>query len=157
MDTECEVASCSCKASYTSPTIKKAIRCKKHKEDAMMNLSVMCTEPDCFKYASCGYPNLPVIRCRAHALTGMTDRKKRCVDCVDSGQHPKIASFGFDLPMWCKKHAVPGSTNVVSARCTMPDCTKFAVDRGYCRKHFKSRLRDDCRPAVTSAMVIERS
>jgi hypothetical protein len=73
-----------------------------------------------------------VTRCRNHATPEMTDRKKRCLNCT------KIATFGFrgqGGPKWCRTHADEGSENVVTPRCSVKTCKKFAVFDKRCKEH----------------------
>ena len=132
---QCETPECYRMANYGSRKDGKVRQCKLHKELGMFNLCVRrCDAEGCEKFPSWGYEGHKVTRCRAHAAPDMKDRKKRCVSCV------KIATWGFpeSPPEWCRQHAKEGTQNVVSPRCGVEDCQKFAVIKkngGVCREH----------------------
>jgi len=132
----CETMACYRKAAFGDRVDNVARMCRLHKKPGMFNLCVKrCGAEGCAKFPSWGEAGHQVTRCRAHATPGMTDRKKRCGECT------KIASFGFGGhggPQWCKQHAVEGSENVITTRCSVDTCRKFAVVRvrGWvCREH----------------------
>lgn len=130
---QCEQNDC-CRKAQFGVRVEGVVRwCKLHKIKGTINLCVKrCDVNGCNKFPSWGYKGHKVTRCRAHAESEMSDRKKRCAEC------DKIATWGFvgGVPEWCRAHCKEGTQNIVTRRCNVMGCKKFSVKReGVCREH----------------------
>ena len=125
----CSQESCSRRPTYNFTGLKKAVYCKEHAEEGMVNArrKERCAHDSCI-----GRPyyniegNKTAVYCKQHAKDGMVDiRNKRCLhgSCF---RRPSLNVEGLQTPAYCKEHAGKDMKNVGTRRCSHGSCMSYA-------------------------------
>jgi hypothetical protein len=138
---QCEISTCSSRASY-NVLGEKAIRCAKHKTSDMVDVvHALCQEPNCTKQAICGMPGTKKkLYCKAHAKEGTIDfLHKTCEKC---DKRPIFNYEGKKMARFCFEHKLDKMIDVVNNLCIIQNCGIRAsfnyqgLKKGlYCAKH----------------------
>ena len=147
MPVYCKNSDCNKRANYNHINEKKALYCKEHKLDDMVDIKhKRCKNPDCNKIPSYNYSNeTKPLYCKEHKLIDMIDvRHKKCIspDCL---LQPVYNYINETKRLYCKAHKLDGMIDVVSKRCITPDCNtiqKCKHYKGLCSTCFHIKYPD---------------
>lgn len=96
------------------------IRCRKHKEQDMINLKVIKCNSDnaCNRNAHYGILGNSPIRCSDHKLENMIKNpKKKCEEIIDGNRCRYFAIFGKKNPIHCNIHMKKDERNMIEKNC----------------------------------------
>ena len=115
-----------------------------------------CSESNCSKRPSFGFPDGKAVRCKTHVLDGMEDViHHRCSEVGCSKLNPTYGVPG-ERPSRCKTHSLQGMEDISNPRCTEPGC-KTRATRGsevgvrpmYCMAHGLPEMGNIVSPRCT--------
>ena len=124
----CDYNECGSKASYNLKNEKIPIRCPKHADDNMINITFkqLCNYEDCETTASYGYlKDNKKLRCSKHSEDNMIDLKHKLCEFIDC---TNLALYGIESkkPIRCIIHKEEKMLNVVTKKCNDEKCERFA-------------------------------
>lgn len=105
----------------------KAIACKDHKTDGMINVKLtICEEPSCTIAAVYGYAGSTPQYCLKHKIADMTNINRAKL-CEYAGCQTRASCNIAGLPAaFCSIHKTDNMTNVVNKRCAYPNCMSLS-------------------------------
>ena len=131
---------CTAPSCRTQPSFGKegesAIHCAEHREEGEIDVrSAICLEPGCGVHPSFGTEPGKPIHCAEHKQQE-EHYVRYCRRCTAPGCGVQ-ASFGTEKgkAVHCSEHRQPKEANVVTKRCSEPECETFAVCEGFCTIH----------------------
>jgi len=148
---KCIELNCKTSATFNILSETKAIYCKKHKKDNMINIkSKRCKEKGCMIIPTFNLvTETKPIYCSKHKQKNMVDIKHtKCIEdkCIS---RPMFNISTDSKPIYCNKHKKENMINIKSKKCIEKDCMiqpnynfpslKLAI---YCNKHKKNDMID---------------
>jgi len=140
---------CKTRANYNIKGEKKALYCKEHKKDNMVDVKhKTCIEKDCKIRPNFNIPGEKEgIYCAKHQKDGMEDvRNKKCME-IDCKTLPAYNIEG-EKPLYCAKHRKEGMEDVKHKKCMEIDCKTIPIFNIpgekplYCVTHKKEGMED---------------